>query len=134
MPSKRYILTYYPIDHINGKMANRSATCKNREGGGENEGFFYGYRKKSNPKSRYGVRTMSRNLTTKPYSSGELSAQNLFRTSAQNTSSVFKDLTIYNAARTEYAAQYLDVYSTLYGFIFSTIYKNNGYIPERWLS
>ena len=131
MPSKRYIITAIPIEHINGKMANNNVVCKNKEGGGTNDGFFYGYRKGYSLVNRYGIRTESRNLTDKPYSQSELNAQTLFTTSSKQTKIVFRTLTIYIAAQTEFYAQ--KNYKTLYGYIFSEIYKNNGVIPPRWI-
>lgn len=130
MPSKRYIITAIPIEHINGKMANGNIVCKNKEGGGTNDGFYYGYRKSYSIVNRYGIRTESRNLTDKPYSDGELAAQSLFKTTVQQCKIVYSTLQYYIAAQTEFVAQ--DKYKTLYGYIFSEIYKNNGVIPPRW--
>lgn len=130
MPSKRYIITAIPIEHINGKMANGNIVCKNKEGGGTNDGFYYGYRKGYSLVNRYGIRTESRNLTDKPYSQAELDAQTLFTTSSKQTKTVYHTLTIYIAAQTEFYAQ--NKYKTLYGYIFSEIYKNSGVIPPRW--
>lgn len=86
MPSRRYYIALAPVDHINGKMAPVRVKCPNTTDSEavEVSGFWYGYRHHNRPDiSRYGIRTMCRDLNTKPYTTAEDENRSLFTASLQ---------------------------------------------------
>lgn len=133
MPSKRYIVTTLPIEHINGKIANSSVRCPNSDTERENTGFLYGYRHRNDLNtSRFGVRVKSRNLTQKPYTDKELLNKRLFMSALTLARSVIEDDITRQVAAQEFAKQ--NRYLTLRGYIIATIRNNGGLIPSHWLN
>ena len=84
MPCRRYFICIAPVDHINGKMAPVAVKCSNTEDPEHivAKGFWYGYRRKAAPNiSRFGIRTMRRDLEQHPYTPAEDENRTLFTAS-----------------------------------------------------
>lgn len=84
MSCRRYYIALAPVDHINGKMAPVRVKCPNSDDPEHLEvsGFWYGYRHQNRPDiSRFGVRTLCRDLNTHPYTASEDENRTLFTSS-----------------------------------------------------
>lgn len=87
MPSRRYFVALAPVAHINGKMAPVAVKCSNTEDPEHTKvkGFWYGYKRQASPDtSRYGIRTLCRDLTEHPYTPSEDENRTLFTTSLRS--------------------------------------------------
>lgn len=84
MPSRRYYIATAPIDHINGKMAPVATKCSNSDDPDHEPAvsFWYGYRHaRRQDISRYGIRSVRRDLNKHPYTPREDENRTLFTSS-----------------------------------------------------
>lgn len=131
MPSRRYYIAIAPVEHINGKMAPVAVKCPNTEGPETFTGFWYGYRRRNIPTSRYGIRTKSRDLLTKPYTPAEDENRTLFTASLHATfthKTIAADWTLMMA---DFRAQ--DRYTTPIGYAVAACRSNGGEWPPDWI-
>lgn len=78
----RYLITTFPIKHINGKLANSDTIVKNKANTNVSDtSFYYGYQKKHSEKSFFGLREKARNLSVNPYTTEELKNRDKFKLS-----------------------------------------------------
>lgn len=131
MPSRRYIVTKAPIDHINGKMERVAIKCKDTENPEEiiQEGFWYGYRRKISNVNRYGIRKKGRDLLSHPYTAQELENRTLFTISLQVVNANLKEPDKRAKAQNAFLAQI--EYRTLIGFCVAMVRANGGeWLPD----
>lgn len=134
MTARRYYLAIIPVSHINGKMAPVAEKCPNTEDPEhqENRGFWYGYRHKNTPNiSRYGIRTLSRDLTTKPYTTAETENRDLFTASLIAVNTNLQDTMRRTLCERDFLQQ--RDYATLRGYAIATCRANNGEWPQMWI-
>lgn len=134
MPSRRYFITIAPVSHLNGKLAPTYIKCPNTdEPGTEYPGFWYGYKRRSNPSvSRFGVRYHGRDLIAHPITPAEDENRTLF------TSSLFA---VYDHQQVEQDWQLMledyksqTKYNTPIGFAVASCRANGGEWLEKWTS
>lgn len=134
MPSRRYYITFAPVEHINGKMAPVRVRCRNvqTEEEAEQPGFYYGYQKRTKPNtSRYAVRTRGRVLSANPYTAKEEYNQFIF------SDSIY-EVNYYKQAEPEAWERMLAEFRTQkkyqypWNFAIAETIKNNGSFPQRW--
>lgn len=129
--SRRYFTTTLPVEHINGKMAPSSVKCKNTHNlDGEHESYYYGYRRLVKSVNRYAIRSIPRDLNTKPYTAHELQSRALFVNSIAAVHAYRREPIPWGLCLEEYRKQ--DIYQTPIGFAIATCRKNGGEWPERW--
>lgn len=129
--SRRYFTTTLPVEHINGKMAPSTTRCKNTyTPEGEHESFYYGFRRLVKV-NRYAIRSVPRDLNTKPYTSRELESRALFTSSIAEVQRYRREPIPWAKCLEEYHKQ--DTYSTPIGFAIATCRKNRGEWPVRWI-
>lgn len=135
MPSRRYYIAIAPVSHVNGKMAPVRVKCPNSDDPEHLEvpGFWYGYRLSSRPDiSRYGIRTMCRDLTTKPYTPAEDENRTLFTSSlfaVYDHKEVAADWALMLA---DFARQ--DRYVSPIGYAVAACRSNGGEWLENWIA
>lgn len=131
--SRRYFTTILPVEHINGKMAPSSTRCKNTTTPeAEHESFYYGYRRMATRANRYAIRSIPRDLTTKPYTSRELESRTLFTNSIAAVQAYRREPQAWELCMQDFRHQ--QDYATPIGFAIATCRKNGGEWPERWMS
>ena len=132
MPSVRYITNIAPVAHINGKMAPVSVIVTNSPDGHDlkTDGYWYGFRRNSSSRNRYGIRTIRRNLVTNPYTAQEDENRTLF-TLSLNVVYANKDIPA-NWALCVNEWQRQRDYSTVIGYAVHVVRGNQGEWPERW--
>lgn len=133
MPSRRYFITIAPVSHINGKMAPCYVKCPNTtDPEEENPGFWYGFKRRTSPVSRFGVRYKGRNLNTHPVTTAEDENRSLF-TLALQAVNLHRDIAA------DWALMLADFdkqsrYQTPNGFAVAECRANSGQWPARWTS
>lgn len=130
MPSRRYYIAIAPVEHINGKLAPVAVKCPNSAEGGTVDGFYYGYRRRSIPVSRFGIRTKCRSLDANPYTASEDENRTLFTASLH---AVYEHKSI----ASDWAAMLVDFdkqrqYTTPIGFAVASCRSAGGVWPARW--
>lgn len=133
--ARRYYIAVLPVEHINGKMAPVKVRCPNTEDPEHTEvrGFWYGYRRRSSPTiSRYGIRTMCRDLTAKPYTPAEDENRTLF-TASLNAVYLHRQIAAdWELMMSDYMQQ--TNYATPIGYAVATTRNNSGQWPDDWTS
>lgn len=132
MPAKRWFISVLPVAHVNGKMAPVAVKCPNTtDDEHKNEGFYYGYVHRANPQvSRFGIRTISRNLNTHPYTESEDENRILFTASLY---AVYENKAIarnWLLCTQDFRKQ--SAYATQLGYAIATCRANGGVWPDRW--
>lgn len=135
MPSRRYYIATAPISHINGKMAPHWEKCPNTSDPEHTtvRGFWYGYKTSIAPDvSRFGIRTVCRDLNTHPYTPDEDENRTLFTSSlfaVYDHKTVTADWALMLA---DFADQ--DRYKTAIGYAVACCRANGGeWLPE-WVA
>lgn len=130
--SRRYFTTTLPVEHINGKMAPSSTRCKNTYNpDDEHESYYYGYKRVANSVSRYAIRTKSRDLNTKPYTTQENENKALFTSSIEQVQRYRREPQAWELCMQDFRLQH--DYVTPIGFAIAMTRKNGGeWLPE-WI-
>lgn len=133
MPATRYFVTYMPIEHINGKLANTQIKVKNAasEEVKNDVAFSYGYRHKNSNKSFFGVRQNPRYLDKNPYTESEQENRTLFALSLQVVRENFKTANYYLCLQ-DFNKQ--NRYITPFGFAVAAVRANGGNWLEDWIA
>lgn len=133
MPSRRFYIATAPIGHINGKMAPVATICSNSDDP-EHEpavSFWYGYRHRATPNvSRFGIRSVRRDLATHPYTAAEDENRTLFRASLQAVYEHKKITTDWGKMLADFSAQ--DKYTTPIGYAVAACRANGGEWLDDW--
>lgn len=129
--SRRYFVTTLPVEHINGKMASSSTRCKNTYTPEEDQtSYYYGYRRHKKNVSRYALRSIPRDLNTKPYTAEENANKALFTASIAEVQRYRREPQAWSKCIEEFNQQ--NNYATPIGFAIATCRKNGGEWPSRW--
>lgn len=133
MPSRRYYIGIAPIEHLNGKLAPCRVKCPNTDDPDKvNEGFFYGYRRRGSSVSRFGVRTLSRNLNTHPVTAAEDENRTLFTAALFAVYDHQQQQEDWNLMLKDYHAQ--NDYATAIGYAVAKCRANGGEWLHKWTS
>lgn len=135
MPCRRYYIALAPVDHINGKMAPVRVKCPNSDDPEHLEvsGFWYGYRHANRPDiSRYGIRTMCRDLTTKPYTPAEDENRILFTSSLAAVHAHKRVAADWSLMLADFARQ--SRYVSPIGYAVAACRSNGGQWLTEWIS
>lgn len=131
--SKRFFIPVLPVGHINGKIAPQSYKAKNTDDPDKKQidGYFYGYRRKSNPsKSCFGIRTNCRDLIEHPYTTAEQENRDLFSISLLEVQIHWQDLEERALCVADFEKQ--KYYHTPRGFAVAMVRENGGQWLEDW--
>lgn len=131
--SRRYFLTYSPIEHINGKLAQAVDIVRNVDDPEKvvQEGYFYGYRHLNDrcKVSHFALRKKGRNLNSKPYTQAELANRTLFTTSLGVVRQHFAIAGDKAKCEADFTRQ--RKYVTLFGYAVAAVRANGGqWIPD----
>lgn len=132
--SQRFFIPILPVGHINGKIAPQKYKAKNTsdEESQTIPGYFYGYRRKSNPnKSCFAIRTACRNLTLNPYTTAEQENRDLFSISLLEVNLHWQNLSERKLCIDEFLKQ--RKYTTPRGYAVAIVRFNLGEWPARWV-
>ena len=120
------------MSHINGKMAPIATKCSNTDDPEHAPAvsFWYGYKHMATPNvSRYGIRTVRRDLNEHPYTPQEDENRTLFRLSLAAVYEHKKNVTDWGKMLQDFAAQ--DRYTTPIGYAVAACRANGGeWLPE----
>ena len=133
MPSRRYFIALAPVAHINGKMAPVAVKCSNTEDPEHivAKGFWYGYKRQASPDvSRYGIRTMRRDLEQHPYTPAEDENRTLFTASLHAVYTHKLLPADWSLMMDDFRRQ--DRYTTPIGFAVAACRYNGGEWLEDW--
>ena len=133
MSSRRYYTNILPIEHINGKMAPIAVKCPNTDDPDaiKVNGFWYGYRRREAPTiSRYGIRTICRNLNTHPYTTAESENRILFTASLNTVYANKRIAANWELCMRDFRRQIL--YATPLGYAIAAVRANNGEWLDEW--
>lgn len=133
MPCRRYFIALAPVAHINGKMAPVAVKCSNTEDPEHTHarGFWYGYKRQAAPNvSRFGIRTICRDLTAHPYTPAEDENRTIFTASLH---AVYEHKMI----AADWALMLADFsrqtqYATPLGYAVAGVRSNGGVWLEEW--
>lgn len=135
MPSRRFYIAIIPVAHINGKMAPVATKCGNTDDPEHAPAvsFWYGYRHHASPDvSRYGIRSVRRDLNKNPYTPEEDENRTLFRMSLAAVYEHKKSATDWALMLKDFGAQ--DRYATPIGYAIAACRANGGeWLPE-WIA
>lgn len=135
MPSRRYYIAIAPIAHINGKMAPQRVKCPNSDDPEhlESSGFWYGYKRRTAPDvSRFGVRTLGRDLTRHPYTAAEDENRILFTASLNAVYAHKRVAADWSLMLADFNRQ--DRYATPIGYAVAACRSNGGQWLTEWSS
>ena len=120
-----------PVAHINGKMAPCYVKCPNTTNPEEeNPGFWYGFRRRTSPVSRFGVRYKGRDLNTHPVTTSEDENRTLFTLALQAVNLHREIAADWELMLEDFRRQMH--YRTPNGFAVAKCRENGGQWPERW--
>lgn len=135
MSARRYYLGTLPFEHINGKIAPVAVRCANTydPDAEPKVSFFYGYRHKATPKvSRYGIRSVRRDLNAKPYTAAEDENRTIFTASLQSVHTHKKIAADWALMLADFDKQ--SNYATPIGYAVASCRANGGeWLPE-WVA
>lgn len=135
MPAKRYYTATLPVDHINGKMAPVATICSNTDDPehAPEVSFWYGYKHRATPHiSRYGIRTVHRDLTTNPYTPKEDENRTLFTASLTEVYKHQKYPPDWALMQADFKMQ--SRYKTEIGYAVAAVRSNGGVWLQEWVS
>lgn len=133
MTARRYYIATLPVSHINGKMAPVAVAVSNSEDPAKEPdvSFWYGYRHKATPNvSRYGIRSVRRNLTTKPYTAAEDENRTLFTMALQAVNEHYGVAGDWELCLQAFSRQ--RQYKSARGFAVAICRDNLGRWPAEW--